>query len=300
MSLGIGQLTQCGDMSEKPSSLKTTQVQRLCEKKMGRFIVVLLILSLPYFTYGKEYDEGDGKRYPPLPPVGKTLDYPSKNTPPIYPKDSKLLKEEGTVLLLVLITTDGKVGVVEIKKSSGFQRLDVAAMEAVKLWTFNPATVDGKPVEKWFEIPITFKLKTENTPKLSESMDCSPDPTSWEKVFPDEELFVKLLGKVQIEPKGLIDRAKRALSSNDNGRMFRFAKNNVKLSDGNFGSTVSIRIADCMNRELLIQSESNFICPFGRGLESPSPDRDTIHFNNWLRISPGSRDDSIIKLVCSK
>lgn len=267
---------------------------------MGRYIVMLLILFLPYFTYGKECDDSDGKRCPPEPPVGKTLDLPYKITPPVYPKDSKMLKEEGTVLLLVLITADGKAGVVEIKKSSGFQRLDVAAMEAVKLWTFNPAKVDGNPVEKWYEVPITFKLKTENTPKLSDSMECSPDSTSWEKVFPDEELFIKLLGKIKIEPKGLVDRAKRALSSSESGRMFKLVKNNFKLSDGKIGSTVSIRIADCVNRELLVQSEGNFICPFGRGLESPSPDRDTIHFNNWLRISPGSRDDSIIKLVCSK
>jgi protein TonB len=46
---------------------------------------------------------------------------------------------------------------VEVKSSSGFTRLDRAAADAVKTWRFNPATIDGKAVDKSYEVPITFK-----------------------------------------------------------------------------------------------------------------------------------------------
>ena len=81
------------------------------------------------------------------------------NPRPIYPALSKRLGEQGTVLLRVLITADGKAGAVEIKKSSGFERLDRAAIEAVKQWKFNPATLDGKPIDDWHLVSIPFKLE---------------------------------------------------------------------------------------------------------------------------------------------
>ena len=67
------------------------------------------------------------------------------------------LGEQGTVLLTVLVKSDGTASDVEVKSSSGFPRLDRAAIEAVKTWRFNPATVDGKPVDKSYDVPVTFK-----------------------------------------------------------------------------------------------------------------------------------------------
>ncbi len=70
---------------------------------------------------------------------------------------SQRFGEQGTVVLTVLVKGDGSAGDVEVKSSSGFPRLDRAAADAVKSWHFNPATVDGKPVDRTYDVPITFK-----------------------------------------------------------------------------------------------------------------------------------------------
>jgi protein TonB len=98
----------------------------------------------------------------PPKPVARTevsisASYAASNRKPEYPKMSQRLNEQGTVVLTVLVKSDGSAGDVEVKSSTGFQRLDRAAMDAVRSWHFNPATVDGKPVDKTYEVPITFK-----------------------------------------------------------------------------------------------------------------------------------------------
>jgi protein TonB len=85
--------------------------------------------------------------------------YNATNAKPVYPFMSKRLNEQGTVMLRVQVKADGTAGHVEVKSSSGFPRLDQAAMDAVKTWRFNPATVDGKPIEEWYQVPITLKLQ---------------------------------------------------------------------------------------------------------------------------------------------
>jgi len=103
---------------------------------------------------------------PPAPPAPKTTartevsisaSYAAANRKPEYPKMSLRLGEQGTVVLTVMVKSDGSASEVEVKSSSGFARLDRAAADAVKTWRFNPATVDGKAVDKSYEVPITFK-----------------------------------------------------------------------------------------------------------------------------------------------
>ena len=103
---------------------------------------------------------------PPSPSVAKpsartevsiSASYAAANRKPEYPKMSLRLSEQGTVVLTVMVKSDGSAGDVEVKSSSGFTRLDRAAADAVKTWRFNPATVDGKAVDKSYEVPITFK-----------------------------------------------------------------------------------------------------------------------------------------------
>lgn len=66
--------------------------------------------------------------------------------------------EEGTVILRILVSAEGRAQQVEIKRSSGFDRLDQSALNAVRKWRFNPATREGKPVSAWYDQPINFKL----------------------------------------------------------------------------------------------------------------------------------------------
>jgi protein TonB len=96
----------------------------------------------------------------PEPVVPPSADAQEVNNPaPAYPAISKKLKEEGTVLLTILVTKEGRVAEAQIKTSSGHKRLDDAAIRAIKRWKFNPATQAGKPIDYWYEIDFEFSLK---------------------------------------------------------------------------------------------------------------------------------------------
>jgi protein TonB len=81
------------------------------------------------------------------------------NPYPAYPRISKRRGEQGTVLLRVKVTPNGRAALVKIKQSSGFKRLDKAARQAVTGWRFVPAKKAGQSVTDWVIIPIVFKLK---------------------------------------------------------------------------------------------------------------------------------------------
>lgn len=86
--------------------------------------------------------------------------YSASNQKPIYPNMSKRLGEQGTVVLRVLVKADGSAGEVEVKSTSNYPRLDQAAIDAVKTWRFNPAKIDGKATDEWYQVPIPFKLQS--------------------------------------------------------------------------------------------------------------------------------------------
>jgi len=87
-----------------------------------------------------------------------------ENTPPIYPAIAKLRGYAGVVLVNAEILPDGRVGSTEVSKSSGYAILDKSAMEAVKLWKFEPAKKAGKPFAIRVKLPIKFVLHDDNSP----------------------------------------------------------------------------------------------------------------------------------------
>lgn len=80
------------------------------------------------------------------------------NPAPVYPNLSRRLREEGIVVLDILIKADGSVGEIKIKTSSGFKRLDDTAVKAVKQWRYQPATQGDKKIDYWYEQPVEFNL----------------------------------------------------------------------------------------------------------------------------------------------
>jgi protein TonB len=76
---------------------------------------------------------------------------------PVYPALSRRLREEGTVLLRVNLDAQGIVLDIHIEKSSRFQRLDQAALEAVKQWRFVPAKRGQVAMPSSALVPIEFK-----------------------------------------------------------------------------------------------------------------------------------------------
>ncbi|PHY07494.1 MAG: energy transducer TonB [Alcaligenaceae bacterium] len=79
------------------------------------------------------------------------------NPAPAYPSQSRRLKEEGTVLLLVRVSAEGTPLSVEIRNSSGFERLDEAGLQAVRQWRFVPAKRGSENVAASVLVPIQFK-----------------------------------------------------------------------------------------------------------------------------------------------
>ena len=75
---------------------------------------------------------------------------------PKYPRVSRKRGERGKVLIRVFINRDGSSEKVEIEQSSGFNRLDQAAMDSAKKCKFIPAKRNGKPVKTLATIPYTF------------------------------------------------------------------------------------------------------------------------------------------------
>ena len=82
-----------------------------------------------------------------------------ENTHPAYPLIARIRGHEGIVILSVEIFTDGSVGSLKIKKSSGYTVLDRSALEAVKTWKFEPGKKIGKPTIMWVDVPVKFVLK---------------------------------------------------------------------------------------------------------------------------------------------
>lgn len=84
-----------------------------------------------------------------------TLDNPT----PAYPALSRRLGEQGQVLLQVDVGTDGRAHEVAVNRSSGYPRLDHAALETVRRWTFIPARLGRLAIAASVLVPISFSLK---------------------------------------------------------------------------------------------------------------------------------------------
>jgi len=78
---------------------------------------------------------------------------------PDYPPSSRRAGEAGTVTLTAFVKEDGRCTEVKVVKSSGFEKLDEAAVKEVQRnWRFVPGKEDGKPVAMWHTFIVTFKL----------------------------------------------------------------------------------------------------------------------------------------------
>ncbi len=90
-----------------------------------------------------------------VPPMVESVEY-VRAAPPVYPKESQRRREHGTVVLRVLVDTEGRPAQIRVERSSGFERLDSAAREAVAKFLFRPYEVNGVAQPAQVLIPIGF------------------------------------------------------------------------------------------------------------------------------------------------
>ncbi len=90
-----------------------------------------------------------------LPPVVESVEY-VRPPAPVYPAESSRKRERGTVLLRVLVDSRGRPAQVRVEHSSGYERLDRAARNAVEKALFRPYEVNGVARPAQVLIPIEF------------------------------------------------------------------------------------------------------------------------------------------------
>lgn len=95
---------------------------------------------------------------PKVEPPSSDADYLNNPKPP-YPPLSKRMGEQGKVVIRTLIGTDGTALEASIFKSSGFDRLDQAALATARKWRYLPGKRAGVAEAMWFNVPFTFVLE---------------------------------------------------------------------------------------------------------------------------------------------
>jgi periplasmic protein TonB len=80
------------------------------------------------------------------------------NPAPDYPEGCRRRKEEGLVVLDVIVGTGGRPESVSLHSSSGFTELDRSASTAVATWRFRPASLAGVKVRSHVVVPVRFRL----------------------------------------------------------------------------------------------------------------------------------------------
>ena len=81
------------------------------------------------------------------------------NRPPVFPQELVSKGVSGTVKMEVIVLPSGKVKSTRVIFSTGSEKLDHLAQEAVSKWQFNPGLTDGQAAIKRVIVPITFKIE---------------------------------------------------------------------------------------------------------------------------------------------
>jgi protein TonB len=83
---------------------------------------------------------------------------------PGYPSVSRRLREQGLVVLRVLVDERGRAELLHVHRSSGHARLDQAAVEAVQRAEFKPYVANGLVQRVYVLVPIEFALNRSTNP----------------------------------------------------------------------------------------------------------------------------------------
>ena len=81
------------------------------------------------------------------------------SSPVTYPEDARKRGDQGIVYVKALVSKEGVVTLATVEPQQSVSGvLGKAAVDAVKNWRFEPALSQGKPVEVWIVVPVSFKL----------------------------------------------------------------------------------------------------------------------------------------------
>ncbi|KRC76588.1 energy transducer TonB [Achromobacter sp. Root83] len=109
---------------------------------------------------GTQAPQGPQQGPPPDQPVMvSSIEFQGARPMPNYPMASRRMREEGRVVVLVEINTQGLVERATIDASSGFPRLDESALTAARKGRFKPYTRNGVAYPAKAKIPFDFVMR---------------------------------------------------------------------------------------------------------------------------------------------
>jgi len=83
----------------------------------------------------------------------------TRRVEPVYPPQSRRAGEQGTAVFNVFVDENGHPQQINIARSSGFDKLDQSALQAIHRWMFNPAVRGSQKVAAWTSVRVTFRLE---------------------------------------------------------------------------------------------------------------------------------------------
>lgn len=102
-----------------------------------------------------------GFQQPAAPVASRARPMPDPAYPHVisfYSHVALINRQEGTVVVRLLVLRSGEVGDVNLVRSSGYPQLDAAALIGTGNWRYLPAMRHGEPVSAEVEVAIRFKL----------------------------------------------------------------------------------------------------------------------------------------------
>jgi TonB family protein len=133
-------------------------------RQIPAFVMALAITASGGASLAQSPDQAAGA--PPV-RVGGPIKAPTKlkDVPPIYPAIALAARQEGVVILELIVGTTGAVEQAKVIRSVPL--LDQAALDAVKQWEYTPTLLNGVPNSVLYNVTVAFSLRTPDSATTS-------------------------------------------------------------------------------------------------------------------------------------
>jgi periplasmic protein TonB len=123
---------------------------------VGVVALAALLVGAPGITFASSTYAVSSQRSPERVSGGVLAAVAKHTVQPEYPEEAKKMRVSGSVIVEIVVDTNGNV--VSVEALSGHPLLRAAAVDAARQWTFEPVKVDGTPVEVIGTLTFNFMV----------------------------------------------------------------------------------------------------------------------------------------------